>query len=58
MVGARFVEQQQEKCIEVDHVIPRLFGGSNDIANLDAWCDEYNRGEVEQRQHALLRSRE
>jgi len=34
----------QERRIEVDHVIPRSKGGSNDLSNLQALCGECNRG--------------
>ncbi|MCL5099991.1 MAG: HNH endonuclease [Candidatus Marsarchaeota archaeon] len=30
--------------LEVDHVIPRALGGSNDISNLKTACRECNRG--------------
>lgn len=33
-----------ERRIEVDHVVPRSLGGTNDLANLQALCDECNRG--------------
>ena len=33
-----------ERRIEVDHIIPRSRGGTNDFANLQALCDECNRG--------------
>ena len=34
----------KERRIEVDHVNPRSKGGSNDISNPQALCDECNRG--------------
>jgi ATP adenylyltransferase len=33
-----------ERRIEVDHITPRSHGGTNDITNLQALCDECNRG--------------
>jgi len=33
-----------ERRIEVDHIVPRSRGGSNDFDNLQALCDECNRG--------------
>jgi hypothetical protein len=33
-----------ERRIEVDHIIPRSRGGSKDMSNLQALCDECNRG--------------
>lgn len=33
-----------ERRIEVDHIIPRSRGGTNDPSNLQALCDECNRG--------------
>jgi 5-methylcytosine-specific restriction endonuclease McrA len=33
-----------DRRIEVDHVVPRSRGGSNDISNLQALCDVCNRG--------------
>jgi ATP adenylyltransferase len=33
-----------ERRIEVDHIVPRSRGGTNDISNLQALCDECNRG--------------
>ena len=33
-----------ERRIEVEHIIPRSKGGSNDESNLQAVCDECNRG--------------
>ncbi len=34
----------KERRIEVDHVVPRSKGGSNNVSNLQALCDECNRG--------------
>jgi 5-methylcytosine-specific restriction endonuclease McrA len=34
----------KERRIEVDHVVPRSKGGTNEISNLQALCDECNRG--------------
>jgi len=33
-----------ERRIEVDHIIPRSRGGTNDLSNLQALCDECDRG--------------
>lgn len=33
-----------ERRIEVDHIIPRSRGGTKDMSNLQALCDECNRG--------------
>jgi hypothetical protein len=33
-----------ERRIEVDHIVPRSRGGTSDISNLQALCDECNRG--------------
>ena len=33
-----------ERRIEVDHIVPRSRGGANDVSNLQALCDECNRG--------------
>lgn len=40
LCGARSAERR----IEVDHIVPRSRGGSNDISNLQALCDVCNRG--------------
>jgi ATP adenylyltransferase len=40
LCGATSIERR----IEVDHIIPRSRGGSNDISNLQALCDVCNRG--------------
>jgi len=33
-----------ERRIEVDHIVPRSLGGTNEMSNLQALCDECNRG--------------
>jgi ATP adenylyltransferase len=34
----------KERRIEVDHIVPRSRGGTNDLSNLQALCDECNQG--------------
>jgi len=35
-----------ERRIEVDHIVPRSRGGSNELTNLQALCDDCNRGKA------------
>jgi 5-methylcytosine-specific restriction endonuclease McrA len=49
-----------ERRIEVDHIVPRSRGGTSDISNLQALCDECNRGKsnTDQTDFRLARSQD
>jgi 5-methylcytosine-specific restriction endonuclease McrA len=46
---------EQQRALEVDHIVPRNQGGSDDLSNLQALCFRCNAGKRDNRYHRLPR---